>query len=219
MEDWIVAIFGHGPWKCTGCKQAIEHPGICDPCADAYERKAEDTHLTSCLESIPHRFRWASFASELLAQRARRVEEARECVRRLICGGHMVVLSGGAGRGKTSVACAILREIAGAKSRVSWRCRFVEAIELGTSRRDGSLGEIPDAVRVGKGASVLLLDDVGQEAHAEPIREVLHYRHNRNMPTIVTTFMVDTQLRGRYDGGTERRLLDGAMWLDLGGTQ
>lgn len=217
VENWIESIFGRGPWWCRGgCKQEIQHPGICDECAEKMERRDEDSHLTSCVESIPLRFRWSTLASELLPKRVSRLVEAPEAVRR-VCGGlGMVVISGGAGKGKTSLGCAILREVAGARSRFSWRCRFLEALELGVSRRDAGYGE-PDAIGVGKRASVLLLDDVGQETIAEPIREVLHYRHNR-APTIVTTFLGRDRLGTRYDGGMERRLLDGAMWIDLGGT-
>lgn len=216
---WIMAIFGNGPWWCSSCRCELTHPGICDPCAERYERRQEDTHLTTCMESIPPRFRWAAFSSEILATRVSRVEDGRECARRLMTGSHMLVLSGGAGKGKTSLACAILREIAGARSPVSWRCRFVEAKELGVSRRDASLGETPESVRIGKGASVLVLDDLGQETSTEPITEVLHYRHNRRAPTIVTTFLGERQLLARYDGGTERRLTDGALWIDMGGAQ
>ena len=108
-----------------------------------------------------------------------------------------MLLLGGTGAGKTTLAAAIWRAQAdrvlapGATVReLYWaeRMVWVHAKALSTARREAPLGHEVPLLREAKRASVLVLDDLGQDAEADKddVVDVLQEREAAMRPTILT---------------------------------
>jgi DNA replication protein DnaC len=170
------------------------------------------------IATIPQRFRWATFDSDDLRERVNpfMIEEARDATKAVAAGDIIsVTLLGKAGEGKTSLACAMLRELLNTSQGFSGR--FCSATELAVSRKDSRLGVAPADIADAKIASVLVLDDLGQEVSGrEVLAEVIHDRHNAVRPTIVTSWLSSEAIAQRYGDGTARRVLEHAAVVRVG---
>jgi hypothetical protein len=125
-----------------------------------------------------------------------------------------VTLLGPAGAGKTSLGVALLREAFAAGRR----CVFASAADLGRARSGHPLGqgEAP-AVAAALAADVLLVDELGIEAphYSATLAEVIYERHAARRETLVTSGLGLDALGGRYGGGIQRRLAEGAQVIEL----
>jgi len=117
-----------------------------------------------------------------------------------------LVLHGGYGTGKTHLAAAIVNE----RLRAGHTALFVVVPDLldhlrsafGAGAEDEGFDERFDAVR---DAPLLVLDDLGTQAPtawaAEKLYQLLNYRYNRRLPTVITTNCdlddLDDRLRSR----------------------
>lgn len=217
MEDIGRFVPPMGAYVCAGCCAEIGHPGICEKCgARANEAEHEAKTMRSARQSIPERFRWAAFDDkhELLKRRVPvpAVERVTSLFGRSLPLG--IVLTGAAGRGKTALACAMLRRIHdGAKWDSPWRvvdrasrAFFVSAPELleacDEKRRNE---EPPHLLRMARSASVLILDDVRQGKGEDAIDRLIFRRHDQSRTTIATTWMTrEEAMNGRGDGFARR---------------
>lgn len=205
-----------GPFRCR-CGVEIGHPGACESCAAKWTAEQFAGFMRPARSSIPAEFRWASFADrETLVKRC-----GAENVRRVltlpvplpVC----VAFVGAAGCGKTSLACAYLKRIhdwatpernhAGVER--ARRAFFVAATELvGQSAADRQHRERDsrtDFVGRAYRASVLVLDDVEPGKVDEVVYQVVRHRFNEGHPTIITTWMDETEAAKHYGGGWARR--------------
>lgn len=94
---------------------------------------------------------------------------------------------------------------------VVMRARFIDAISLGIAREQHRLGSEAPLVLEAISASVLVLDDLGQEAprHAEVIRHVVRMRSDAMRSTWVTTWLTREELAERYaDAGFAARIYE-----------
>jgi DNA replication protein DnaC len=130
----------------------------------------------------------------------------------------MILLTGGAGAGKTTLAAAILhdvcdRALAGdrAAGELAWTAIWAAAPSLARARREHRLGggEAPE-VRRALEASLLVVDDLGTEREDRDgaLAEVVYERHAREAPTVITTGASYKTLVGRYGDGIARRLTE-----------
>ena len=219
FPQWLRDLVGSGPFRCR-CGAEIQHPGICDHCSERRDRRRADQLLEQSVSTIPQRFRQCVYGSEVLDERCKPEyqRDSRAIVDSLIFGTvDGAVLVGPKGVGKTSLACAMLRELADKRAHVAWRAVYVRALDLGVSRRDSPLGVRPRAIEEACNASLLLLDDLGQEEDYGPLREVIHSRHDDCKPLVVTTAWDNETLQRRYGEGVDRRLFERAAVLRMGG--
>lgn len=142
----------------------------------------------------------------------------------------IVVLHGETSAGKTSLASAFLRAIIdqakpeGSQAMLerARRCRFVDARDIPPPR---NVADGPSLAADARRASVLLLDDVGQEAGAgesfgstdrsQAVADLLNYRDKNGLQTIVTTYNSEAEgVAGaaarwaRYGAGVARRYFE-----------
>jgi DNA replication protein DnaC len=143
-----------------------------------------------------------------------------------------VVVLGQTAAGKTSLAAAMLSRIIddGLDENATPRglkratgARFVDALELRKAVAEHALGagEAP-LLRAAMRASILLLDDVGQELQLRtamnPVVEVIRHRHAQSMPTWITTFLDPEDMTRAYDVALRRRVYDDAKLIRIGET-
>lgn len=213
---------------CPRCSRPSRSAGVpCKSCEAAHIRDSRETLLSEARQSIPSMFRGVGLDSPELPPRVRRREAIGEAARAIDA--PRVVLTGPAGRGKTTLACAMAHDILSRALEVNctvedWRAaqglRFVSAYELAraTAQHPLGQGEAPLVTRA-LAATVLILDDVGAEPaiYSSSVADVIYARHARcECRTIVTTGFATAQLADRYGHGITRRLFEGAALIAAG---
>lgn len=183
-------------WECSRKGQRVD--------ADRAAREA-------AAQSIPPRFRWARLNAPGFSLGGR-VQDDHKTLARRILGAERVCFAGGAGAGKTTLACACLRE------RLDGGL-FMSAIALGLARAQARLGDgEPELVERAIAAPLLLLDDVGQEpkVSTNAVKDVVFARYDADLPTWVTTGLTSQELVALYGDGFLRRIAgDGALVVKL----
>jgi len=162
------------------------------------------------LRNVPARYAWATLEAPELASRV--ANPTATMVARASLRAARVVLLGGAGAGKTSLACAMLHAIA---QTTRGACVFAGAYWVAKARAEMPLGRgeapiIDDAIA----ARCLLLDDLGlEQARSTGVEEVIYERHAAGRQTIVTSGFSGKELAARYGDGIARRIFGGALVL------
>jgi hypothetical protein len=213
--------------RCAHCDRVpVSRVGLvcaqCHPLTELAHRRAA---LAAARASIPPVFRDVG-RGELqrrtqLTQKT--LDEASGALER-----RRVVLMGPAGFGKTSLACWMLQQVieagvSGPKGAFARgrRARFVDAVRLCRAVREHALGEgEAPMLAMALTASVLVLDDVGQELGmrmaSNPVMDVIRDRHSIGRTTWVTTFLTPEAMETAYGSGTVRRIFDEALVMGLG---
>lgn len=200
-------LLGFGPepeWvRCACGTLAVVSP--CFECRLEAERRADRARARALgSASIPASFTWATVRAPELAQRVDALERPLPDLIRRILGAGRVVLAGGSGAGKTSLAIACLRERPEAG-------RFVSAIDLARARTEHALGD-GDAslVDLATAAPLLLIDDLGEEVdtRTSAVKDVIRRRFDMMRPTWVTTGFRPAELAAKYGDGIKRRLFE-----------
>lgn len=211
-----------GPWTCTTpkCGSPIDFPmGICDTCSAHVRNVERIREIQDALGSIPPEFAWASPSAPELRERVAGLGNWPGDVASFVASLSRLptlLIHGTSGRGKTSLACAILRNVidasmlGGAPHEQAKRARFASAFALGTT------GITSEATHLVRSVSVLLLDDVGQEGgdgykgsdRCAVVKTILAGRHDAQARTIVTTGADVDAWRAMYGDGIARRYWD-----------
>lgn len=212
-------------YVCKRCSQPIDGRKTCRQCDDAewLERRLKPTR-----ESIPKHFHWALDATP---EKLRgRVQGSPELVRRGLENppSSGLLLLGGTGSGKTSLAVAMLDAWVRQDPRNRTGALFVEAGWLSRARARHRLGadEAP-LVQAAMTCPLLVLDDLGSEREDRDgcITDVLWTRTNHDRPLWITCGLASDQqtiegfavaVEKRYDGGFARRLVESSKVARLG---
>lgn len=200
---------------CSACGQLTSGGGMCWSCHEARHRAQRARELAEA--AVPPGFAWSTLSSPLLVQRCHGddmlVARARSSI-----GERRVVLVGASGRGKTSLAIAMMRAWVNAKLEPAV---FAMAPELATCRKRERFGREAFEVLEALSAPLLVLDDIGTEfaSDSSPITEIVFKRHADAKPTWFTTWMGPDEVRSRYGDGFARRVFQGARIIDCSGEQ
>ena len=215
-----------GPPRCARCEREVLRVGLlCADCRTIERRQLREGALRLARDSIPPAFR--DLDAQKVRQRTRLAQDTLELVQtattRL-----RVVLVGASGLGKTTLACWMLQQLLDAAIdgprgtfERARRALFVDAPGLCRAVREHPLGagDAPLLDRAFR-ASVLVLDDVGQELElrmaSNPVVEVIRERHAAERTTWVTTFLAPEAVEKGYGSGTARRVFDGAEVISVG---
>lgn len=216
-----------GSYPCAnGCGGRVTFPGVCAPCAERIAEREHNETLRPALRSIPERFRWATLSALNRPEFSGRVRmgSAELAGAGRLLQRRVVVIVGASGRGKTTLACALLRRVIGlgryGSSAEAYdlarRARFISALEIAepVPLREFN-AQSPE--QLATMLPFVVIDDVGQEAgsgsgvraneRTEAVKRVLARRHDRGMRTVVTTFATFAQWSELYGDGVARRYL------------
>jgi hypothetical protein len=204
---------------CSQCRQPIMHFGVCRDCGEIIRVREHWMTMKYALDSIPERYRDARWGSQALYDRVPAFRTLAPTPQENFVS-RIVMIVGPTGAGKTTLACAILRwiiESAGPDSDArliarAERARFIDSRDVPPTRDE------PGHYKRACGASVLLLDDVGQEAghgegfadmaRAQKVSDLLNDRDKRERETIVTTYGTEASWTRLYGAGVARRFWD-----------
>lgn len=121
-----------------------------------------------------------------------------------------LVLVGHTSAGKTSAALLLLRRVvigAAAAGGETWdkaqQSHFQPARELVRAR----FGDAPEAEK-SKRAALTVLDDLGVDTDPTLVLHVLDARYSRGLPTIITSGLSPTQLKGAFGEAGFRRMVE-----------
>jgi DNA replication protein DnaC len=197
------------------------------------ERRAERFARTLMSEfdrRLPPSHRWASFDSQHLAERC--ADRAASARGRANIRERLVMITGPAGVGKTTLGVAMLRaafELWMKNCKAKWATytddppmprlpSMVHAHRLGSVRIQTAAGNgeapyVAAAIR----APLVLIDDVGAEKATQmnALPDVVRERALAQRPTWFTTGLTFDQMAQRYDDGIARRLFEGAVEIDV----
>jgi DNA replication protein DnaC len=208
-----------GPFTCR-CGAAVGHPGACDACSAEWDRQAFEKTMRPARESIPPHFQWAKFGNELLLKRCgpKSIRAVLDLPKPLGIG---TVFVGPKNSGKTSLACAVLRRLHDwarhdrpfSEVEHARRAYFVSAPELIEAANRWAADEDRDAglLRRARNASLLVLDNVEPGKLSDPVGRIVMGRHNADRPTIITTWMTESEAESSYGGGWARRAYDAVV--------
>jgi DNA replication protein DnaC len=161
------------------------------------------------VRGVPHEHRWClraepddlkRYADPVAVDRAEALPDVP----------HMVTLHGEQGSGKSTIGTWLLGRAARSLPReLSY---WVSVADLSIAYAEAPSKRACVEADYARGAAVVLLDDLGQEAQTEHARElvadVIARRHARHLMTIVTTGLTSAQIQARYGGGVLRRLTE-----------
>lgn len=228
-------------WLCPGCSQPYQAARCQDLCPDC-RRKALEIALQNKRQQIrdnalkparedfghvtldhPQIGAWVKSPGALAKARERAELDYDETLGTW----SFLLLLGGTGAGKTTLGTAVFRHLADrvlapeateADEDFVRGMVWIPAMELARSRRETPLGKSNTKVERALNATVLMLDDLGQEAPAdkEDLVYVLTERQRYRRKTIVTCGFPLDSLEERYGAHLERRLTERAHVLNLG---
>lgn len=199
----------------------------CDACTERERLEQRARRHAAAVERMPPKFQGVTFATSWLV---RLVGQARIDTGRAVStfdGSSLVLILGSTGLGKTSLASAIYRAqvdrllAPGATvTDEAWVGRMVwtHAKPLSLARKESRLGATPRQLEQAADASVLLLDDLGQESLADKddLVDLLTFREANLLPTILTFGFTLDHLEERYGAHLARRLIEDKAVIDLG---
>lgn len=138
-----------------------------------------------------------------------------------------VYLWGEAGRGKTVLALAVIRKRAeetGEDVRAMRYMDFINAVQSTYNDNNGKIGKL-DLIRAVQRCEILLIDDFGQDTLAtqastdkqDMVREILDWRCQRGLPTIIISNLSPNHLRAQFSPATVSRIIEMAEAVEMGG--
>lgn len=210
--------------RCVVCEARIPwQDRACAAHREQVLRQDREPLLDRARATIPARFRGAS----LETFRPRLPEAALASLEEQLPMPHRsLVLVGPSGVGKTTLAAALLRAAidAGAYPASHSRydaargCVFATSFGLSSARRNGQLGHEAALVGIALDASLLVLDDLGNERDTpwSAVRDIVWERHAEGRPTIYTTWLDAEGLERRYDDGAARRVYEDSLVVQVG---
>lgn len=219
-----------GDGTCTRCAEPVQTiefnhrrytPKVCSPCREKANREAEIAAGAAVVavrddRGIRPRFEHCSFDNYVANGNARALDLCRVYADAFPpATGDGLCLHGGYGTGKTHLAVAVGRAIAG-----SYVMNCAELLAAIRASFDGATAG-PGMWERCMTAPLLVLDDVGQEKGTAWVWEQLYILINRRyealLPTIFTTNLRPEQWSARWGGAIASRIMGMSTIIELKG--
>lgn len=232
------------PWV---CETKLEFPGICRRCGDESTRREWLEELRQAYESIPKHYRWTREGGEceFFKKAVQGWDVAYEQLKEALATDNNIVITGEAGRGKTSLAMLAIHWIikqgkftsCNPETIMEWRKTALLPLQVTMARGARFLPvallkeQTPVTIALRDEAIAtpfLVFDDFGAELDSAPLgsgwitarialsKTVVERRSNRDKRMLTTTpFQRDT-IAAFYGDGIARRLFENAYLIDLG---
>lgn len=221
-----------------GCATVVPTRGAwCPTCAEDGRRKARDLEVAEARETFSPggALNWCRAGTpEYVAAVAKAAASVPPTLAKIVTHAAWtrntgsVLLIGPTDYGKTRILAAIGHRVLDYAVKVGWKqpeimrfargVRYVSALDIGRARSQTKFEE-PEIVRMAKGASLLLLDEVGyEEERFDPhaIRDILRARFDPVWkPTIAASGKTWAELSERYGEPTLRTLTCKGVLMDL----
>lgn len=205
-----------GVYYCTVCRHPMaEKVWACASCRANDADDGATEVLKAARASIPDDFRGLHSTHPLVLSRCH--EDALRSVFEpgpspLPILGLGLLLSGPAGSGKTTLACALLSMFIEARQPWSASCRFFPVDLIVGAHAEHSLGKgrAPLLVEAAR-AHLLVLDDIGAEratGNNPALTDLVFDRHRDGKPTIYTSGLDARDIGKKYGDGILRRVTD-----------
>jgi len=203
--------------NCRECGKPVECGWTCEACFSADERRQRLVRVRdrvgALTRSLPP-WPWARVSDPRFVERVR-VERYRAFAAKFAPQHGNVVLSGASGAGKTAAMCAAAARLSSAAIDAAderapiCRSLWTDAHALVRATREHRLGAgtCPELLAATR-ASVLWLDELGQEPRTEALWEIVDERYEHGLVTVVTTGLRVDELRQRYGEALLRRLTE-----------
>jgi DNA replication protein DnaC len=139
---------------------------------------------------------------------------------------YALFLTGEFGRGKTWLASAVFKNLlAKSKTRAGmWRMFHWFIREVQATYHSSSSTRSDQVIRSYQKTPLLMLDDVGDldraresEDRTRLLYEVLDYRNNYLLPTIITTNLLPAEMEAQFGARTFQRVLEMSAFVEMGG--
>lgn len=235
-----------GTFSCAGLESCVERVaerrGICSTCIVEQPRRARAERIGKLRETLspggmydfckPGDKAYVKATTLARAAAMKLDNDHRGPARALIekaawkrdAGG--VLLLGPTGYGKSKVMVALaLRILVAAEDEQSdasmfdfaTRIRYVNGIRLARDARAQKLGAVDAAFQDARGASLLLLDEVGFEGTIDPVlvRDLIRDRYEPYRPTILASGATLAELNKRYGEAAIRTIWERGHLIDL----
>jgi DNA replication protein DnaC len=232
------------PWVCDA---KLEFPGICRRCGDESTRREWLEELRPAHETVPKHFKWTREGSEcaFFKTAVQGWDIAREQLRKALATNKNIIITGGARRGKTSLAMLAMHWIikrgkftsCSAETILEWRKTAILPPQVTMARGARFLPvallkeQTPTTIALREeaiAAPFLVFDDFGAELDSAPLgsgwitsrialsKAVVERRSNRDKRMLTTTGFPRETIAALYGDGVAGRLFENANVIDLG---
>lgn len=220
VKDHTHPFFGKA-WVCPCQDEAIMQRRL----SRLFGDKIPDSHKMFTFDA------WSRLPQSILDERRLGLRACREIAERGFVNTKSgpkpgVVLSGEPGVGKTSLSVALSLALIESGKAVAWidYNEFIAAVQA-TYKRDYEGDSKEQIIRVAQDAPILVFDDMGDYANDNEISDdrrditysVIYRRHQRKLPTIITTNLNKERFGNKFGGRIARRVFERCAWADLKG--
>lgn len=209
---------------CRACQETLDTARDRRICEEKRAELIEQVRRAPIWDELP-KMPWARVDGDAYVQRAPRIFQAAARGWKRENGNVLMLGEPGMWKTGTSVALAHrLRDEAVAsiqeldparvyRARGHWltRAMWVPAQDLSLARRHHSLGSEAPMVARAKGASLLIIDELGIQAAGDRdqlIFEIVDHRYRSQLPTIGTSGMSVAEFQAAHGGGLWRRFTE-----------
>lgn len=217
-------------YLCTFCKNEVSHTCCVDFVKQREKSTAEEKKnlrtakakvKLSAVGFSKRQMRNSFKTFEVTEENKQHVEAAKNYSRDFsLDNPRNLILYGAAGRGKTHLTSAVVRNIA--IKHPGLKIKFGSFMKMLMEIKSNGFSEENSVVEAFKSFDLLVLDDLGKEHITDWSKQILYLlineRYEDERPTIITTNCTSEELAKKIDPATISRLMEGSVFIKMTGS-